>query len=158
MNAMDRRQKLIRRLDHAWCEFLNSYDGLSQTDLLTPGVTGQWSVKDIIAHVTTWEEEALRHLPLILQGGRPPKYLVKYGGIDAFNAQATASKKDLPILDVLRQQDRFHQELINLIEGVSEEHLGIKTRFAIRLRLDTYGHYRKHAAAIKKWRAAGGRV
>ena len=30
------------------------------------GVTGSWSVKDIIAHVTTWEEEALKHLPLIL--------------------------------------------------------------------------------------------
>ena len=27
---------------------------------------GEWSVKDILAHVTTWEEEALKYLPLIL--------------------------------------------------------------------------------------------
>jgi hypothetical protein len=36
---------------------------------------GEWSVKDILAHVTTWEEEALKYLPLILTGGRPPRYI-----------------------------------------------------------------------------------
>src|SRR5439155_22727255 len=30
-----------------------------------------WSVRDILAHVATREEEALTHLPLILEGGRP---------------------------------------------------------------------------------------
>ena len=61
--------------------------GLSDAELMEPGVTGAWSVKDIIPHVTGWEEEALTHLPLILAGGRPPRYSVRYGGIDAFNAQ-----------------------------------------------------------------------
>ena len=31
-------------------------------ELLEPGVTGAWSVRDIIAHVTTRDEEALGHL------------------------------------------------------------------------------------------------
>ena len=89
---MDRRQ-LLRRLDQAWTAFNESYAGLSDAQLMEPGVTGAWSVRDIRAHVTTWEEEALEHLPLILKGGTPPRYSVQYGGIDAFNARMTEQKR-----------------------------------------------------------------
>ena len=70
------RQQLLNRLDTAWVAFQASYAGLSDSQLTEPGVAGDWSVKDIIAHVTWWEEEALRHLPLIIAGGRPPRYSV----------------------------------------------------------------------------------
>jgi hypothetical protein len=42
------------------------------------GVIVAWSIRDILAQVTTWEEEALKHLPLILRGGTPPRYFVRY--------------------------------------------------------------------------------
>jgi len=154
MNTMDRMKKLLSRLDLAWREFQDTYQGLSEMELLTPGVTGTWSIKDIIAHVTTWEVEALKHLPLILRGEKLPKYSVRYGGIDAFNAQATANKKDLSLAEVLREQARVHQKLVDLIESIPEEHLEGKTRFCHRLRLDTYKHYQIHTAAIQKWRSA----
>jgi hypothetical protein len=149
---MDRRQKLLNRLAKQWREFQDSYEDLSEAELLKPGVIGSWSVKDIIAHATTWEEEALKHLPLLLEGVKPVRYSVKYGGIDAFNAQTTAKKRGLSLSEVIRQQDGIHRKPIALIENVSDEHLDSKSRFCHRLRLDTYGHYRKHAEAIKKWR------
>ena len=65
------RQQLLKQLDTAWTAFKESYAGLSDSQLTEPGVTGDWSVKDIIAHVTWWEEEALKHLPLIIKGGVP---------------------------------------------------------------------------------------
>ena len=71
-----RQRGLLQRLDEAWAAFRESYAGLSDAELLEPGVTGAWSVRDIIAHVTTWEEEALKHLPLVLMGKRPPRYSV----------------------------------------------------------------------------------
>src|SRR3989454_12763500 len=83
------RGQLLRRLAQAWEAFQQSYAGLAEAELLEPGVTGAWSIKDVIAHVTWWEEEALTHLPLILAGGRPPRYSVTYGGIAAFNARMT---------------------------------------------------------------------
>ena len=36
--------------------------------MMEPGVTGDWSVKDVLAHVTIWEAEALKYLPLIAEG------------------------------------------------------------------------------------------
>ena len=107
---------------------------------------------DIIAHVTTWEEEALKHLLLVLMGKRPPRYSVTYGGIDAFNARATEQKKNLSLLEVFRQQEDVHPRPIELIEGVHEDQLAGDTRFRHRLRLDTYGHYPEHADAIKRSR------
>jgi hypothetical protein len=120
--------------------------------MMEPGVTDSWSVRDIIAHVTWWEEEALMHLPLILEGGKPPRYSVTYGGIDAFNALMTAKKKNLSLSEVLRQRDATHRRLIVLIQSVPDDQFIQETRFRRRLRLDTYGHYLKHAEGILSWR------
>jgi hypothetical protein len=147
---MDRGQ-LLQRLDKAWLEFKESYAGLSDSRLLEPGVQGKWSVRDILAHVTTWEEEALTHLPLLLKGGRPPRYSTKYGGIDAFNALMTERKRDLAISEVRRQLDEVHGRLIDYVRRTPEETFTRETRFRRRLRLDAYGHYPKHARAIRAW-------
>ena len=144
--------RLLRRLDHAWKALQESYAGLSEGELVEPGVTGTWSVKDIIAHVTWWEEEALAHLPVILAGGRPPRYSVAYGGIDAFNAKMTKQRRDLSLAEVLRHRDDVHRRLIVLVRSAPETQVTGETRFRRRLRLDTYGHYPKHALAIRGWR------
>ena len=146
------REQLLKHLDKAWAAIKESYAGLSDSQLTEPGVTGHWSVKDILAHVTTWEEEALQYLPLIIKGGRPPRYSIKYGGINGFNAQMTAQKRGLSLSDVLRQLDETHRRLIDYVQSVPEEQFTRETRFRRRLRLDTYSHYPKHAAAIRKWR------
>jgi DinB family protein len=146
------KQQLLKQLGKRWTEFKESYARLSDSQMTEPGVTGKWSVKDIIAHVTWWEEEALKHLPVISKGDRPPRYSVKYGGIDAFNALMTEQKRGLSLSEVLRQQDETHRRLISYLLSSPEEHFTRETRFRRRLRLDTYCHYPKHARAILAWR------
>jgi len=146
------REQVLKRLNEAWLALKESYAGLPDWLLLEPGVTGKWSVRDILAHITTWEEEALKHLPLILKGGRPPRYSAKYGGIDAFNALMTKQKAGLTLSDVLNQMDEIHARLIDYVRGAPEEQFTRETRFRRRLRLDTYSHYPIHSNAIQKWR------
>jgi hypothetical protein len=146
-----KKDQLLKRLQQAWTALMESYAGLSEAQLLEPGVMGEWSVKDILAHVITWEEEALSYLPLILSGGRPPRYR-QFGGIDAFNAQRAEQKRDLALSEVLRQLEGTHQRLLDYLRGVPEEHFTRETRFRHRLRLDTYSHYPLHARAIQDWR------
>jgi hypothetical protein len=149
---MTTRARLLARVDEAWTAFTRSYAGLTEEDLLRPGVIKTWSVRDIIVHVTTWEGEAVKHLPEVLAGRRPPRYSVTYGGIDAFNALTTARKKDLPLAEVFRQQAAVHRRVVALIERAPENELASGARFRNRLRLDTYGHYAGHTAAILRWR------
>ena len=146
------RQQLLTKLDRAWTELKESYAGLSDSQLTEPGVIDDWSVKDILAHVTTWEEEALHYLPLIADGRKPPRYSVQYGGIDAFNALRTEQKRTLSLSDVLNQLDNVHRRLADYIQTVPEEQFTRDTPFRHRLRLDTYSHYPLHARMIRKWR------
>jgi hypothetical protein len=150
------RQQLLKRLDTAWAMFNESYAGLSDVQLMEPGVTGAWSVRDILAHVTTWEDEALKHLPLVLKGGTPPRYSVRYGGLDAFNARMTEQKRSLSLSEVREQLAATHGRLVELIQSAPEHQLIGDTRFRRRLRLDTYGHYPIHAEAIRQWRQRQG--
>ncbi len=145
-----KKQQVFQKLEQAWTALKESYVGLSDAQLTEPGVMGEWSVKDILAHVTTWEEEALKYLPLIITGGRPPRY-IQYGGIDAFNAQKAEQKRDMALSEVLRQLEETHRRLLDYLHSVPEEHFTRETRFRHRLRLDSYSHYPMHARAIREW-------
>jgi len=147
-----KKEQLLAKLARAWAGFQGSYAGLTEAQLMEPGVTGDWAVKDILAHVTTWEQEALKYLPLILEGGRPPRYSVTYGGIDAFNAQMTEQKRSLSPRAVFHQMEETHRRLVDYVQSVPEEQFTRETRFRRRLRLDTYSHYPHHEKAIRDWR------
>lgn len=146
------RDQALQRLAAAWQDFEASYAGLTPAQLRTPGVTGQWSVRDIIAHVTWWEEEALKHLPGIRKGERTPRYSVVYGGIDAFNAMMTEQRRGLSLAEVLHQHDEVHAKLIRYVRRSPNELFAREGPFRHRLRADTYGHYPIHARAIRAWR------
>jgi hypothetical protein len=147
----DQITRLLRRVEMAWAALKESYAGLPDSRLTEPGVVGDWSVKDILAHVTTWEEEALQHLPVIIAGGRPPRY-VTFGGIDAFNAHMAEQKREITLSDIRRRLDETHSRLLDFIRSAPAGQFTRESRARRRLRLDTYGHYPKHAEAIRDWR------
>jgi hypothetical protein len=95
----------------------------------------------------------VKHLPAILEGRRPPRYSVAYGGIDAFNALMTAKKAGMSLPEVYRQQEDVHRQVIDAVMRAPDDQLVRETRFRRRLRLDTYGHYPRHTEAIRRWRA-----
>ena len=148
-----RKEQLVGKMARAWGELKDAYGGLPAEKMVEAGVVGDWSVKDVLAHVTTWEEEALTHLPHILAGETPPRYSVTYGGLDAFNALMTERKRALSLEEVLRQLDETHARVMAYVQDAPEELLTTETRFRRRIRLDTYGHYAGHAKMIREWRA-----
>lgn len=143
---------MIEKVEVAWDNFHESYSGLPDDDLLIPGVTGDWSIRDLIAHVTWWDAEAIAHLPTVLAGGTPPRYSVTWGGIDAFNALKTEEKRGLSLAEVRAEAEATHEHLLDYLRSVPPEALKGNSRFTHRLRLDTYGHYPIHAADIRRWR------
>jgi hypothetical protein len=145
------KHQLLKKIDSAWQQFKESYCGLTESQMTHSGVTGEWSIKDILGHVTTWEEEALKYLPMVMQERRPPRYKDLYGGMDSFNAMMTEKKRSLSISEILKQMNSTHQELIAFLNTIPEEMLTSETRFRHRLKLDTYSHYPIHTKAILEW-------
>jgi len=129
------KQQVIEKVEKAWADFHQAYNGLAPEQMIQPGVDGVWSVRDLLAHVSWWEDELLIHLPEILQGIRPQRYSVLYGGIDAFNALTET-----------------HAKVVTYLQSVPEEEFKSGSRFRRRILLDTYGHYPYHAKSIRDWR------
>jgi hypothetical protein len=148
-----KKEQLLVRLEQAWADLQASYAGLTEAQLLAPGVSGEWSVKDIVAHVTAWEQEALKFLPLILEGGRPPRYSVTYGSIDAFNARVAEQKRGVSWDELIREMEDTHRRLVDYVRNAPDEELARETRFRRRLGWDSYKHYPQHEKAIREWRA-----
>ena len=148
-----KREQLLQKIDTPWTALRAAYAGLTEAQLAQPGVTGDWSVIDILAHVSAWENEALTHLPHILEGKRPPKYSDRYGGIDAFNALKVQESRALSPVEVLARVEATHRHLLDYLLTAPEAQLATETRFRRRIRLDTYSHYPIHTQAIREWRA-----
>jgi hypothetical protein len=147
------KQQLLANLENSWQQFNASFNGLTEAQMAVKGAVGEWSVKDIVAHITIWEKEALKNLPVILQGKRTPRYKDLYGGINAFNSKMAQLHRDQSLSVVLKESESTHRHLIAYINNSSEELFTYETRFRRRLRLDTYSHYPVHAKAILEWRA-----
>jgi hypothetical protein len=137
-------------LEQEWQAFLKSFADLPKTDLLEAGVCGEWSIRDLMAHVTTWEEETLEALPLILEGKRTPKYSTKYGGVDAFNALQYEKKHSLSLAQVRRDLASTHKRLVAFLSDLPET--AFTPRLVRRLGIDTYKHYQEHREQIEGWR------
>ena len=149
------RERLIRRVDLGWKGFAAACQGLPADALLEPGVVGEWSVKDLMAHVATWELESLSALPVIAQGGRTPRYS-RYGGIDGFNMLKWREFQAWSIDDLHARLVQAHREVLAFLDEVEEHLFNQETRFRRRLRWDTYGHYPEHTRQVLEWREARG--
>jgi uncharacterized protein (TIGR03083 family) len=145
--------RLLARIDESWDELQQSIEGLTDAQLTQPETMDQWSIRDVLAHITTWEEETLKHLPTIMAGGRSPRYATQ-GGIDAFNAMTMEQKRNLSLAEIRRQLYETHARLIEFIRSAPAEQLSGETRARRRLRWDTFHHYSEHARAICEWRFA----
>lgn len=150
--ARSGRARLLETIETRWDELMAAIDGLSDDELQQPGVVGEWSVKDILAHVTTWELEALKHLPEIAADKPQQRYKDVYGGLDAFNALTFQRNRARSLDDVRTRMTDTHTRLLAYLETVPDDLLHSRERFRTRLRWDTYSHYPIHAEHIRDWR------
>lgn len=150
------REQLLRRIDREWQGLAQACQGMSEEVLLQPGVVGEWSIKDLLGHVATWEKESMTALGLIMQGKQPARYS-SYGGIDAFNEHQWQLQRTMPLEETHRQFLETHERLLTFLNAVPQHHYMTETRFRRRLRVDTYRHYTEHRRQVVAWRQAKGR-
>lgn len=146
------RKTLLSKVESAWTAFNQSYSGLKDVALAEPGVVGEWSVKDIIAHVAVWEEETMKALPVLIAGKRTPGY----NGIDRFNLEQHNRNAGLSMKQVTARSIETHRRLLAYLMTVPEHQFTRENRVRRRLRLDTYRHYPEHTSSILDWRRRRG--
>jgi len=145
------KDKLLRLIEFEWSSLLASFNGLEDGILRETGAVGDWSIRDIMVHITTWEEEALKALPLIINRMPVHRY-TRYGGIDGFNGQEQERKRHHSIEKAKQEFYKVHQALIDYLMSIPDITFKTDKRFIRRIFYDSYGHYREHHKQILSWR------
>jgi hypothetical protein len=127
--AQPTREEAVRTLQDGQDRVDALVEGLSEAQLTRPGTIGggDWSAKDLIGHLATWEEVALRTLREFQMGEMPwierdggPFAAPATGRVDAFNARTIAEKQRQPLAKVLARAGHTHRELIDQIQGLTD--------------------------------------
>lgn len=117
----------------------------------------QWSVHDIVAHLSGWQTGWSHALELMAKGERPavPGY---EGDDDAFNAQSVAAGRERSweqLMGDFRGSRERHEAAIKNLRGNMDLDRIVPGRTAHNL-ANAGGHDREHIEAIREWRRAQG--
>jgi hypothetical protein len=83
---------------------------------------GDWSPKDLVGHLESWEEHALAALDAWARNEPAPSDVAgRAGGIDALNADEVVRKATRSPAAVRRSAERTHRRLLDAIESLSDE-------------------------------------
>lgn len=137
---------------------LSTLDCLPETEWETPGVCGIWSVKDIMAHLASYEQMLVDVLTTFLSNS-PTPYLDKMGALGplGFNDAEVAARQAKTIGEVLAEFNDAHAQTIVLANRIPAETYrqnGALPWYGAEYDLDDfiaysfYGHKREHSAQI----------
>lgn len=151
------REELVRYLERARTELRASFRGLSDEQMTQPGVVGEWSVKDVLSHVTSWEELALPDLARLARGDTAllasvDLYATNY---DPFNAMIMSLRRGLGLDQVLRELDIFRADFMAAVARLPDALLSDGQFGHVLLKI-TAEHDEEHAGQISEWRQKQG--
>lgn len=152
-----------RILDEMYTKFAaleNILAPLDETQMTREGVIGDWSIKDVLAHITAWQHRLLVWLHAATQNEEPA-----ISGpdsdeeMDRLNEQFYEENKSRPLDDVLAGFRATYLQIVNDVQVLNDEDLTDPHRFTWMkgnplwyvVAGDTYEHYQEHSGSIQEW-------
>jgi DinB superfamily len=149
------RRDAIRRLAASRQSTLTFIARLPEPELLRPRTQDRWSVKDVLAHLLTCDEETVRRLRLLARGqARRIHWFEDMADADRFNARSVSRARRLGLRTVLRRMARVRADLISRFERLPIEALRDPSHdYTVVQWLPAPGwsHEREHLSEIKTW-------
>jgi hypothetical protein len=109
----------IDQLSRARADLLAAIDGLDEAALDRKGALGEWSIKNMLAHIAAWEAWVVQALPARLASGTtPPDLAQRAADEDASNAEEVAEREELTPGEQLMELERTRDELLALVRGL----------------------------------------
>ncbi len=152
--------KAMRLERERWETLLAKVD---ETYMSEPGVAGDWSLKDLVAHVTAYERGLVQWLRAGLRGELLELPDLDHPDVDYRNALIFAENQNRPLQEVLAESRQVFEQLLGLVESLSEEELfnPERTEWFVRPRWhesrslwsciadDSYRHYQQHVPDVR---------
>jgi hypothetical protein len=155
MDEQITRDELLHEIRAARAEWEAILEEVGEERMQQPGVTSDWSVKDIVAHVAWSELEIIPVFRDHTMSGSSELWEMEQ---DARNAAVYDMNRHRPLEEVLAEERQAYSDLLPALEALTEEDLIDPSRFQgmppewqpwILIPGNTYKHYREHTEMIR---------
>ncbi len=146
---------LLERAERERAELAALWACLSEEQMTRrPGPHPEWSVKDIIAHITWWEQAATNMVSRALGG----EMLARTETPDEINARVFHDNRDMPLETVLEMFELSFPPLEQLVGRMTDEEINDPEICDIRglpllafLVGNTFAHYADHVDDLRAY-------
>jgi hypothetical protein len=117
------RDRLIAhiRAERAW--WANLVDEIGEERMTEPGPMGEWTFKDLAAHLLGWRDRTIARLEAAAAGREapPPPWPRELDDDDSINGWIHERNAGRPVRDVLDDTDRSYERLATAIAALPED-------------------------------------
>jgi hypothetical protein len=146
----------------------NTLELLSRQDMLTRGVCGEWSVKDVLVHLFAWEQLFAGWYKAGQRGEIPatPARGFTWRDLDKLNRQILQQHRRRKVDDVLAESHDSYRRTLAIVQAIPEDDLFQAGRYAWLgqgnlvgcIKANTSNHYRWARTLIRKWIKVSGKA
>lgn len=119
------KKELLRQLDETHQRSLTLLRDVDPMQLIYE--ESGWRIKDIVAHVATWDAETLRSFHAFRRGGAYS--IPNYQGVDDFNAYAASMRMDEPFAQIMEDWDATRRWLAIILNAMSEDDFSVEMTY-----------------------------
>ena len=134
---------------------------ISEAQMLVPGVIEAWTVKDLLAHITVWEQRMMQWLAETVRGEEPQMLPpgMTWDDLDEWNEQTYQKYRLHPLDEVLTDFTLSYPQALKAVQDIAEEDLIDPNRFTWRegqplwemVAANTFWHYKEHDESLNNW-------
>lgn len=152
--SSEAKAKALADLAAAHLEFKETVRGIPD-DKLTIPVLEEWSAKDVVAHISSWEELGALDLRRIGRGHVPFIAAFRNADLDEWNAFLMRGRKLFPPAQVFHELEGCYDMLVEALKTVPEAMFQQGSMVTNFLTI-TIRHYQEHGGHIREWRQREG--
>jgi hypothetical protein len=142
---------LSDELADARAEFLSALEALPPARLNAPGVVGEWSARELVAHLGYWAGHAVEVIHAVDQGRDAE--VVDGPSVDERNETVARIARQTDLATVRKREAASAQALLERLAGIDpallSERLPDGATLAQGIREDGAEHYREHTAELR---------
>jgi hypothetical protein len=120
--STDERRRLLHELEVERNQLVRNIETCRIRDIERPFI-GEWSLKDIVGHVASWEAEVVAALRELREGVRPAVLDFDESRLDEWNRDHVERKRELNFWSVLEQLRAGRARLGEELDRFSDEEL-----------------------------------
>ena len=140
---------LANELADARADFLAALDAVDPT---APGVVGEWSVRELVAHLGYWAGHAVEVIHAV-ETGRVDEVGVGEPSVDATNETVARVARQTDLATVRKREAASVQVLLERLETIDPALLAVPlpdgATLAQAIREDGPAHYREHTDDLR---------